>query len=580
LEIHYFATVPLKSDEPASCIPQFVEVLRTCTIDSGKAEVDLNLVGTSARARTTIQEFQPHRTNGASFPEALQITGELTKLGPAKIKSLHFLLSADKFRWKGSIPSSSGRLALRDAKSFHRKQRFHLSAHLLFNALSSEEDFIAKMLAEIVNETGIRFEKEASIAAFQPNESGRATPEQLLATVLAWNELIETVGKKVRQEISLASVPHLMTTHQAHDFLFDPAKLGKSVRVDFSRIVRRWLKEEFPDYKSTGNFGDGELLQKGLAEGLITTLHVDKRPKAFSKEFTVLVGVGLTSQRFAPTTNQPLQLSVNLFHLFGIGPLPMQWTYSTESDLREALDGCASTTRKVLAAFEPEAVKMQHAHKRGLEEFPGPRELSAREAYEAALPLAMAWAEDAGLIRANAGSVLGPYLAHSLALLPALGGEGRLAMNGAWNLTFHSPKKRENLYVTVPHRGSITTMRSDAPIGRQWPSDSDQIFRESWIDSVEALWLARAKTRELIQWNSLAEPQMFELSSRANLLASAVIMPPRDGMFKMDTSWRISFDRREADSRSIAIITVPAYGDAEPAVEEHRYDKHGRPSKL
>lgn len=580
MEIHYFATVPLESDEPVSCIRQFVHVLRTYAIDSGKAEVALNLVGTSARAQTTIREFRPQRTKGASWSEALQVAEELTNLRPGKIKSLHFLMSAEGFRWKGSIPSSSGRLGLLDAKSFQRKQRFHLSAHLLFNALSFEEGFIEKMLGEIAKETGIRFEKEDSVAAFQPNESGRATPQELLATVLAWNELIETVGTKVRKEIALEGIPHLMTTYQAHSFLFDPAHLGKSARVDFSRIIGRWLKEEFPDYKSAQDFGDGKLRQKELAEGLLTTLHVRKKPRAFSKEFTVVLGVGLTSPRFAPTPNKPLNLTVSLFRLFGIGPLPMQWTYRTESDLHEALEGCAAITQKALSVFEPEAVKMQHAYKHSLDEFDGVRALSARGAYETALPLIAAWAEDAGLIRACAANILGPYLAHARVFLPTLDDEGKLATSGAWNLTLHSRKKHENLHVTVPYRGSMTITRCDAPTGHL-PSDADQIFREGWIDSVEALWLAKAKLQAVIPPpKSASGPQLFELSSRANLLASTVTLPPRDGMFKMETSWRISFGHTETDAPTIAVVTVPAYGNAEPTAEVHSYDKHGRPTRV
>jgi len=126
--------------------------------------------------------------------------------------------------------------------------------------------------------------------------------------------------------------------------------------------------------------------------------------------------VGLTSPRFAPASNQPVKLPVNLFHLFGIGPLPTQWTYRTESDLREALEGCAAVTKKILTLFEPEAVKIQRAYKRRFEEFVGALELSAREAYETALPLIEAWAEDAGLIRVCASSILGPS---SRVLLPA-----------------------------------------------------------------------------------------------------------------------------------------------------------------
>jgi len=203
MEIHYFATIPLERDEPITCIRKFARVLRNCTMDAEHAQVDLNLIGSSARARTTIREFQPERTKQAAFLRALEVTEELTNLGVAKTKSLHFLLSAEGFRWKGSKEGSSAKLALLDAKSFQRSQRFHLSAHLIFEAADPEEPSVENMLVEIANLAGIQFEKDASITRIHANEPGRATPGELFATTLAWRELIETVGAKVREKLSL-----------------------------------------------------------------------------------------------------------------------------------------------------------------------------------------------------------------------------------------------------------------------------------------------------------------------------------------------------------------------------------------
>jgi hypothetical protein len=50
-----------------------------------------------------------------------------------------------------------------------------------------------------------------------------------------------------------------MTTAQAHDFLFDPKKFGKSVSVNFYGVVRKWLKSEFSDYrKAKDDWWEGE----------------------------------------------------------------------------------------------------------------------------------------------------------------------------------------------------------------------------------------------------------------------------------------------------------------------------------
>jgi hypothetical protein len=581
MEIHCFAMIPLEQDEPIACIRQFARVLRNCTADTEHAQIDLNLIGTSARARTTIHEFQAERTKQVAFLRALEVTEELTNLGVAKTKSLHFLLSAEGFRWKGSKEGSSAKLALLDAKSFQRSQRFHLSAHLILEAADPEEPSMENMLVEIANLTGIQFEKDASITRIHANEPGRATPGELFATTLAWRELIETVGAKVREKLSLEGVPHLMTTYEAHDFLFDPAKLGKSVPVNFSRVIRKWTKKEFPDYRRVQHARDGETLHKQIAEGVTTMLGVDKRPKAFSKEFTIRLGVALTSPRFAPASNRPFELHVNLFHLFGIGPLPMQWTYYTEADLLEALKGSSLLVQKVLAIFEPAAVEMQHAYKRRLEEFQGPRTVSAREAYDLVLPSAKAWAEDAALTGVNSMSISGPYLSGFHVSLAALNEQGRLASDGGWRLRFYSRRKQENLHVAVPCHGAITQTRLHAPEGRQWPSDTDQILREGWLDSIEALWLAKAKAREVSETDTSTEAQLFELASRANPVSTGAIqLPLRNGMFVMVPSWRISFSGTANGARTIVIVTVPACGDAPPTAEAHAFDKHGRPRKL
>jgi len=579
MQIQSFAAIPLEQDEPVSAIRRFVRVLREGAVGTEHAEIDLNLIASSARGRSAVEQFRPERTKGAPFERSLEIAEELTNLGAAQIKSLHFLLSAEGFQWKGLSEGSSAKLLLLDGKSFQRKHRFDLSALLIFEANDARDSAIEKMLAEIAQATGIHFKLQTSSVQLKANEPGRATPEEIFVTVLSWMELVEEIGAKVRAQVSLAGVPHLMTTHEAHKVLFDPAKMGKSVRVDFTRIVRKWLKEEFPDYTRYPDAVDGEMLHKEIADGVLATLGIDKKPKAFSKEFTMGLGVGLTSPRFAPTPDRPFQLAVNLFQLFGIGPLPMQWTYYTEEDLHEALRGAATLVKQVLSVFQPEAAKMQRAHERSIEEFEGPREVSAKEAYELALPLAKAWAADAGVMRIVSNMISGAYLAFSPVRLPATNAEGRLAMNGGWWLQFHSRSRQENLYVTVPCHGRIKQTVMDAPLGQHWPSDGDQILREGWIDSVEALQIAWATVGQHSASSGADGIQQFELSSQANVAKSlGTLRPPfREGMFPMETAWRISFSVMNEKERRITSVAVPAYGNGSASVTVHAFDKHGRP---
>jgi hypothetical protein len=578
MKIQCYANIPLAQDEPIAAIREFVRILRAGAMEIGKAEVDLSLVGISARATSTIQEFKPGRIKGAAFERALEIVEELLNLGAAKIKSLSFFLTAEGFRWKGSREGTEARLVLLDGKTFQRKQRFSFLATVSFEAADAKEVSIETMLGEIAKTTGILFELQASQMQLRANEAGRATPEELLVTGLAFAELVERVGEKLRREISLANVPHLMTAPEAMQFLFDPKKMGKSVKVDFTRIVRKWAKAEFPKYTNSLSEQNEDVLSKMIAPDVLVSFSLDKKPRAFSKEFTIWLGVGLTSPRFAAAPDRPFLLSLNLFRLFGIGPLPMKWTYFTEADLREALNASAILLRKVLEEFETETAQMGSAHERRLSEFAGPREVSAKEAHEISLSLAKAWAEDASLQRITSNAPMTWYLSPFSPVLPAINRDGRLAMYGGWWLHFYSRSKQEQLYVTVPCYGPIAQTRVGAPEGRQWPSDGDQILREGWMDSVEALRLARGAAEEKGGSRVAEETQQFELSSRANVAASGVLRPPfREGMFVMEAAWRILFSRSNEKERRFVSVTVPAHGGA-AVVEVHAYDKYGRPS--
>jgi len=387
------------ADEPIACIGSFVAALRAGAVDTESAAIELNLVGTSARARTTLQEFRPERVKSAAFVQALDIVDELTRLSPARIKSLHYILLAKGFRWKGSLPGSSARLVLIDTKSLQRIQRFHLTAHLHFDARSTTESSVDAMPAAIETATGFRFNRDASLTRFSPGDAGRATAEELFVTALTWRELVAAVGRRVRETVALEGIRHLKTSYQALSGEFAPSPSGKADRIHFGRVAAAQIKQHFPQFKPCAEPGDGKLFEMPLSEDPRLTFSIDKRARAYSRKFAAALGLALAMPRFAPTPDRPMHLAVNLFEFFGIGPLPMQWTYSTAAELEEALQSCSQLLTQVLAKFEPAALAMREAYRRRVDEFQGPRHWSAREAHAVALPLAREYAVDAALIR-------------------------------------------------------------------------------------------------------------------------------------------------------------------------------------
>jgi|GEM_PF-6592130 hypothetical protein len=579
MKIHCYASIVPDADEPIACIGRFVAALRAGAIDTDTAAIDLNLVGTSARARTTLQEFRPERVKSVSFGQALDVVAELTLLSPAKMKSLHYILAAKGFRWKGSPPDSTAGLALIDTKSLQRKRRFLLTAHLHFEASTAAASSVDITLAAIEVATGIRFDREASLIHFSASDPGRATADELLCTALAWRELVETVGRQVRETVSLEGIRHLKTPYEALSGNFAPSPSGKADRIDFGRVARAHFKRHFPQFTPSPEPGDGNLLEKPVGEDLRLTLSIDKRARAYSRKFTARLGLALTTPNFAPSSDRAMHLSVHIFEFFGIGPLPMQWTYSTATELEEALQSCSKLLTQILAQFEPAAFAIREAYRRRVEEFPGPRRWTAREAYTAALLPVRAYADDAALIGLGAMAISEAFPVGFEITIPAPIEEGRLVEHGGWRLIYHSRSKQENLHVEVPCRGDIRILRQHAPHGRQWPSDIDQILDDGWCDSDEALRIARGTIESAMAIPPGIDADRYELSSRADPSARAAGFPLmlRDGMFKMEQAWRISFDHRTDDVRTTALVTVPACGDGKPAIEIRRFDRLGAP---
>jgi len=162
--------------------------------------------------------------------------------------------------------------------------------------------------------------------------------------------------------------------------------------------------------------------------------------------------------------------------------------------------------------------------------------------------------------------------------VPAPIEQGKLADHGVWRLIYHSRTKQENLHVEIPCRGGIRMFRQDAPHGRQWPSDKDQVLDERWRDSDEALRIAREAAEAVLRTSPDIDAGSYELSSRADPKASTPFpLLLRDGMFQMEQAWRIGFDHRSHDSRTTVLVIVPAYGDGKPVLEIRRFDRSGAP---
>jgi hypothetical protein len=568
LQIRSVCDIPIEADEPVAVIRQFVRILRQCAVPATDARIAIRLIGVSARAATAIREFSPRRTDGASFAEALAIVEELAALAPAKLKSLSLHLSAEDFHWKGASAATRGKLQLLDLKSFRQKQRFGLTSILDLHAADPRSDEVVALLAAVKGQSGLGFSIESSAVVFEATDRQRATAEQLLVTQLAWNELTHAVAERLRPIVDIISLPQLMSSSASISYRFDPSKMGKSVRVDFRKIVQRWFKEHFADYEPRKVREDDHGIRKTIAPHLNLFFYFDKHPRAFSKTFTARFGMEFTAPQYAVTPDRPYRLQADfleLFELFMYG-----WSYFTKEDLLKALDGSLATIRSVLTLMEQGGPRyLGEALERKLDEFDGPREITAREACDLALPLVREWAYDATLNSIQLFLIL-TNTEFVTAGLPSHSGEGRLGPAGQWRMIFHSAARREKMQLLVPFRGVIRRSRFPFSRGEEMFSSPELgrlqglfAFVDGWIDSGQAL--ERALSRVAPEGLTEAELGAFEMRYD----------------WKNGPTWRFSLQKKKKKDHPFKTVQVlvPAYGKGEAQASVTQFDQDGVPHR-
>lgn len=564
MQIRSLCNIPIEADEPVAAIRQFVRILRRCAVPTADARVAIHLVGVSARAKTAIREFNPSRTDGALFADALTVVEELATVAPAKLKSLSLNLSAEDFQWKGAGPETIGKLHLADLKVFRQKKRFGLTAILDLHAADPRSDEVVALLVAVKKESGLSFSIESSAVVFEATDQQRATAEQLLVTQLAWNELIHAIADRLRPIVEITALPQLMSSDASINYRFHPSKMGKSVRVDFRKIVRHWFKQHFADYEPRKVIGDDHGIRKTIAPDLDLFFYFDKHPGAFSKTFTARLGMEFTAPQYAVMPDRPYRLQVDFLEVFDL--FMYGWSYFSKEDLLQALDGSQATIRSVLTLMEQEGPRhLGNALERRLDEFAGPRKITAREAYELELPLAREWASDATLNSIQ----LFPILTNTefvTAGLPPHSGQGRLGPAGQWRIIFHSTAQREKMQLLVPFRGMIR--RSRFPFSRgENAFTSPQlgrlqglfVFADGWIDSGLALERALSKVAP----EGVAEADLSTFEMRYD--------------WKNGPTWRFSSHKKTNHQLKAVHVLVPAYGEDEVQVSVTQFDQNGVP---
>jgi hypothetical protein len=401
--------------------------------------------------------------------------------------------------------------------------------------------------------TALRFDESRSEVWLRPADPGRATPDELLITALTWNEIVERVGRQLREHVDYQREGCVMTGVRAGERAVHASEQAPAARVDFRRLAERWLKRDFPAYTPTGGPLEAGIRARSVTPEVVLGFAVDKKAGPLSRMFRVQISAGLTSWRFAAAADRPAWFAIDLFRLFGIAPVPLVFSYRSGDELSDAFASATRLLRPALELLEAQLPSLAAAHARPLSEFAGPRMLSAREAHELAAPQALRWADDAVLFRISSTVSTPERYDLMLNIHRMVQDTGRIGTSGGWWLRFHSRRLQENLHLTVPCYGPITETLAEAPAGRQWPSEVDQTIREGWIDSTQAASMALQKAREQHPGTALAG---LQLESNASGVRDGLSGAPlRDGMFDMQTVWQIRLSQHDQP------LLMPAYLD-------------------
>lgn len=260
---------------------------------------------------------------------------------------------------------------------------------------------------------------------------------QLLARFPAWRD-----------------IPRLRSHDDAFAARMSAVSSGKSERVDFKRMLARFMKSRFAEYQLAGAMGSLHRYAKALDADL--ALGVDWLHKAawgLGKMMQVEVGARWGAKAAV--------LSRTLPNMLGSGD-PVDWEYTTKEDLEACLDGAATFLDVALPALADALPNYMPA---GVD-LGGAGAITAREAYAIAQRLAGNGTQLVSLTCVfGTGKTWGPEISS----------HGRLRAHGMWMFVFSGAL--QGAWIFVPSLGAPVVYRLAGGKPRTPP------IVEAWIDS-------------------------------------------------------------------------------------------------
>jgi hypothetical protein len=506
--------VPVSTKDPREAVRDCIAMAREKATNIDAVQVDLNLMCTSNREvmmrlaerlpanalgfrglpsdrAQTAREFSAAPPGGfCSFSgnltehllpsDAFALIEQLLKSPPGAIRQTSFSLDIGKIHWNGSPEESSGDLYLSDFKAFQRASRFSLSARLRFSGEDPKSNEAREVLRQVTQATGLAF--DSADISHVLGEKAR-TPEYAQAELvgeICFDEALEDVAAEIPRHWFSEFAPSALSHFDAIEKRAGQWGMGEPARVNLASVVKRVVKDLFPEVRFETAEGDEILFTKSLGAQSELLVQFIKALPRLGKAFELWLGVRSKDQgtRFVSNVSR-----------FNRTTRPAMWVYNDTTAAEEVVREAVTLARELLPRFES-ALRPRFASP--LAELPPGIEqhgkLTAREAFGKARDIALKRFADAVLVRLSdhARSVTVRDLQG-----PQLTFDGRLGLNAAWRFHFYSEEADVSLQVTVPAVGRIIMLDHGGEYARSTrnlPGVGDD-----WIDSDRAFALAEKR---------------------------------------------------------------------------------------
>lgn len=439
---------------------------------SGKLTAEEFLTAVRAPAAGKTWSYLGNLREHLSFEAAIDLLRQAVDRKPGFWRKERLSLTCGPFVWKGAPVASEGWLQIWRGK---RLKDISLVGTASCEAGSKKDRAVAELFSAIARQTPFDFAK-GKVEVFKDFRPFPVLgPRERLIAEISYHAALDAAAAEL-ESMGIEFGPAVGLAGDLDALLqrIERKMAGESERVDFPRIVKKMVRENFPllvlDHDDTSGCVS---FRKTLTQSLELLIDVDRiNACGLGKAFTLSVGADITSGPFAG-----LRWKRNAFESLG-GAFSLCWAYGTAEECSIALDQLQRVLNWILPVLERQ-------FRRYLDPIPSeiPSELerrpalSAKGAFGIAKKFADAWSGEPKLIMLMSGGVVSP------SVVPHVGRDGRLSEAGFWTVGFLSDSTSQVLHITIPVVGAIRKAIN--------PNIGEHLaIQSTWMDSDKAVALA------------------------------------------------------------------------------------------